>query len=729
MSTKKIQLIGSIGNADFVVAVTKNDDSTYIADKTYQEIQNAYENGQSCVCNLDDTLLLPLVLNEGSVFYFIAVSHGYEYHVEFVNRDTDCIAVEVTELGGGEVFTVTYTDNEDEYQRIDKTFEEIRAAIDNGMVVQCVQRDGPYVQVLTLGVHSNNSIFFSASGAEDVWQIVIYSDGRARLDVMPYVFPVATAGKFGGVRPVAKTEGMTQSVGVDATGRLWTTTLEISGGLTTAQAMALDGMFKIAAYTADASDAYAAFRKAFGLDDSGGGDNDGGDTGDDTHAHSYASSVTKEATCETDGVRTYTCACGNSYTEQIPATGHNYVDGVCTVCGLADSDVETEATLSSISATYSGGEVSVGTAVSALTGIVVTATYSDGSTTIVTDYTLSGTISDGENTITVSYGGKTTTFTVSGVTGTTETTEPVYRLAEAITFTKDKVVDTGYKLLDVDKSWSVCVDHNDVARGGTVWDASPNNSQGLTLSNRGNYYRTLLIASSTYKDIGNVIGNYKTIVTHTKNTNVVNYHFVLPGTTNLVTGEIPYTKYLTDGNIISANARTVKIGGRYDGTTADYNGTINRFEIYERVLSEAEIYAFTGAEVHEGVTDYVTIPCVVPTDNIVAGEINDAGAIAEKTHAYVADSYIKVTAGNSYVVDATELFAAQTYDTQVECAWYDRSGIYISQVNNTLTTRVKAVTITALDNAEYMKVGIACNTATADNIGNYFDCISIEEVE
>lgn len=77
--------------------------------------------------------------------------------------------------------------------------------------------------------------------------------------------------------------------------------------------------------------------------------------------------------------------------------------------------VEPEVTLTSISATYSGGDVAVGTAVSELTGIVVTAHYSDGTSKAVTGYTLSGTITEGSNTITVSYGGKTTTFTVTGV--------------------------------------------------------------------------------------------------------------------------------------------------------------------------------------------------------------------------------------------------------------------------------------------------------------------------
>ena len=75
----------------------------------------------------------------------------------------------------------------------------------------------------------------------------------------------------------------------------------------------------------------------------------------------------------------------------------------------------TDKTLTSISVTYAGGEVTVGTALTDLTGITVTAHYSDGSTDTITGYTLSGEIVEGKNTIIVSYGGKTTTFMVTGV--------------------------------------------------------------------------------------------------------------------------------------------------------------------------------------------------------------------------------------------------------------------------------------------------------------------------
>ena len=40
------------------------------------------------------------------------------------------------------------------------------------------------------------------------------------------------------------------------------------------------------------------------------------------HTHSYTSKTTKAATCTSTGVKTFTCSCGDSYTETIPATGH-----------------------------------------------------------------------------------------------------------------------------------------------------------------------------------------------------------------------------------------------------------------------------------------------------------------------------------------------------------------------------------------------------------------------
>ncbi len=41
--------------------------------------------------------------------------------------------------------------------------------------------------------------------------------------------------------------------------------------------------------------------------------------------HEYAEEITTPAGCETEGVKTFTCPCGDSYTEVIPATGHSDV--------------------------------------------------------------------------------------------------------------------------------------------------------------------------------------------------------------------------------------------------------------------------------------------------------------------------------------------------------------------------------------------------------------------
>ena len=50
--------------------------------------------------------------------------------------------------------------------------------------------------------------------------------------------------------------------------------------------------------------------------------------------HNYEAVVTTAPTCTAAGVKTFTCSgCGDSYTEAVAATGHSYVDGVCSICG------------------------------------------------------------------------------------------------------------------------------------------------------------------------------------------------------------------------------------------------------------------------------------------------------------------------------------------------------------------------------------------------------------
>ena len=71
------------------------------------------------------------------------------------------------------------------------------------------------------------------------------------------------------------------------------------------------------------------------------------------HNHSYVGKITKNATCTQDGEKLYTCSCGNSYSEKIPATGHKmttekvdatcttdgYVKETCSACGHSYSEI------------------------------------------------------------------------------------------------------------------------------------------------------------------------------------------------------------------------------------------------------------------------------------------------------------------------------------------------------------------------------------------------------
>ena len=71
--------------------------------------------------------------------------------------------------------------------------------------------------------------------------------------------------------------------------------------------------------------------------------NSDGSTDDEApaHSHKYSSAVTTP-TCTDSGIITYTCECGYSFTAAgAPALGHEYSEGVCTLCGEADPDYVT----------------------------------------------------------------------------------------------------------------------------------------------------------------------------------------------------------------------------------------------------------------------------------------------------------------------------------------------------------------------------------------------------
>ena len=50
------------------------------------------------------------------------------------------------------------------------------------------------------------------------------------------------------------------------------------------------------------------------------------------HTHEYTEEITLEPGCESTGIKKFTCNCEDTYTETIAALGHDLVDGACTRC-------------------------------------------------------------------------------------------------------------------------------------------------------------------------------------------------------------------------------------------------------------------------------------------------------------------------------------------------------------------------------------------------------------
>lgn len=48
------------------------------------------------------------------------------------------------------------------------------------------------------------------------------------------------------------------------------------------------------------------------------------DNPDVPHTHSYSSEITQASTCVMPGVKTFSCSCGDSYTQSVPASGHSW---------------------------------------------------------------------------------------------------------------------------------------------------------------------------------------------------------------------------------------------------------------------------------------------------------------------------------------------------------------------------------------------------------------------
>ena len=93
--------------------------------------------------------------------------------------------------------------------------------------------------------------------------------------------------------------------------------------------------------------------------------------------HSFGDPVETPATCTEDGSITGTCTvCGETVTEVIPATGHDYVDGTCKNCGESEpgSDITVQAA-AAIAYTVNGNVVTVTHSAACKVGYLVDGAY------------------------------------------------------------------------------------------------------------------------------------------------------------------------------------------------------------------------------------------------------------------------------------------------------------------------------------------------------------------
>lgn len=283
----------------------------------------------------------------------------------------------------------------------------------------------------------------------------------------------------------------------------------------------------------------------------------------------------------------------------ITATAYN--NGAISIASVTGNLIITvtavAVTLSSISAVYtqSGTVYDTDSLDSLKADLVVTATWSDSSTTTVdsADYTLSGTLTAGTSTVTVSYGGKTTTFSV------TVTQEILYSLPSSMTFNgSSDYVDTGVKLLENDIDFTIAFTETNgtIAQQNTLFHCMTEDLPypGMSMmrtSTSGKYDIGGLKPNGTKTACKYANGTTnKCVFRHTAGTNIYTLSSKTGSTLNSV-----LTVEAQDGYVTTAKNLLIGCYQQTDGTKGRYwTGTVSDFTIYNRVLTDDEVTAYLG---------------------------------------------------------------------------------------------------------------------------------------
>lgn len=216
---------------------------------------------------------------------------------------------------------------------------------------------------------------------------------------------------------------------------------------------------------------------------------------------------------------------------------------------------------------------------------------------------------NGSATITATCGSYSATcaVSVSGIEsgGNTPSEDILYQLAEPMTFngTSD-YIDTGVKLLesDIDHSivFSAVAETRNILNS-TIFhcmtEISPYPGYAFAVAGGGNSYK--LGIPGGQEIVTNVPSNdssFKVVITHIKGSSTVNMKILYNGEVKTYTADNSNYVTVPQNLLIGCYQTTDGVRGRY------WNGTINDFRIYNRVLSNEEITAYFAVVPCTGIT-------------------------------------------------------------------------------------------------------------------------------
>ena len=240
--------------------------------------------------------------------------------------------------------------------------------------------------------------------------------------------------------------------------------------------------------------------------------------------------------------------------------------------------------------TQSGIVTSVSSLDSLKSDLVVTALYSDGTTVNVNDYVLSGRLVSGTSTITVTYSGKTATFTANVI-------DALYMLPESTVFDGTNYIDTGVKLASEDIDYTITFTETNganVARNPVfhcMTESSPYPGLAFQKANVSGYAVTGYSRTNVQTAINPEANNTNKVVFRHE---AGSQYLYVDYATNGVRGE----QLVVDNSGIFAQSDNNLLIGCYQATNGDkgrfWRGIVSDFVILSSVIDDNAVTEYLG---------------------------------------------------------------------------------------------------------------------------------------